>query len=370
MMNPISAMRSASIFGKPSSQPKRFLSNIAPVRFGAPPEAPGMTPSRITPPQFGPMEIPEPEQEGSDAGDYFDQITRLRQNKGPALTAYQNALKTMPTMAEHEPSKMRRFGAILTGALAGFGGGAGAGMAAATHFNETPYRRAMEEYGSKLSGLGESAQLEMDEMEQQIRALKEARALGLQYDEYRLKQLELEYERQFNQGKLRVDERNADTNAFVAETGRRTSDNTGTYQTGLLGIGRSNANTNARRAGDQARDIDSRISDRTARQGIEKSRIAASLQKNRQDITPAEQQRAIDNALRVMSTDPRFQAFITNDEGIYDINSGAANSSPMYAEFLRELKRKAELSMSSGTPFDSEFGGPDEDGDFIIELEP
>src|SRR3990167_8396294 len=181
MPNPFASMRFPNVFGRGDApyEPnffgptqKRFMSNVMPQ-----PE----------------LEIPSYQSEPMDEGGrYFDEMQRIRGQRGPALTAYQEHLNAMPTREQTNPSILRRIGAALSGGAVGLQHGFGAGAEFASDFVESPYTSALSDWSAKAQPLGESANLEREEAESQLQALTSARALGLKYNEYELKRLQNE----------------------------------------------------------------------------------------------------------------------------------------------------------------------------------
>lgn len=345
------SFRNASVLGK------RFTTGTTPSPTFRSPVMP-LTPSD-----------PEDEREdipGYDANRYFDEQERIRKSRGPALTAYQQALEEQPG-AETNPSRWRRFGAALTGAAAGFAGGPEAGFNTASAINESPYRRAMEDYKNRVGGLRESAKLEQDEIESQLKSLREARAMGLKYDEYKLKVLETELDRRIKEGTLSVAERNAETNRlnagtnrFTAETGRKSQEQTGRHY--------QNQDVTAAHLGSVTeRNVESQIADRA-----EKNAIAREALQNRLEVeairsgrrTPASpdaQQDAIDGALREMYADPVAKRYITLDaNGVpHPVDDDGTSN---YRKFHNQMIEKAHRRLITGLP----FGPTAEEGEFEI----
>lgn len=363
------------------------------------------------------------EQDEKDTGDgrsYFREIQNIRNTRGPALSEYQKSLKEQPTRETHKPSVKRRIGSGIAGALTGIQHGAGAGFAQAQQTNELPYLRAQDEYEGRMRNLGESARLEQDEVDNQIRALETARAMGLKYDQFKLEDLKTRHQ-------MELGERDSDTRAFTAQTGRGNMEinegnldinreranayiadlkNKGydlvnqadgsviavsksdpneritipgeTIQAANLGVARTNARTaqgqlgvSARNAATAGRNADtnaqSRLDRKAYQEGILNVRKQAEQRVRKADgslPTPGEQSQAIDNALFVMKTNQRFAKYITSDDNgalVPTDNDG----SPMYRAFMEELTRVAQNSMTRKSPF---TGGdvPIEDDDDII----
>lgn len=129
----------------------------------------------------------DPDQD--EASKYYTEMEKIRANSGPGLSAYKQELQNMPTPEQYKPSVGRKLGAALIGGLSGFAGDPNA-YENAIGVRDKPYNQAMQQYGLKLSGLKEQAGMEQDEMNAQLRAISQARALGLKYDEFEFKKLE------------------------------------------------------------------------------------------------------------------------------------------------------------------------------------
>jgi hypothetical protein len=359
-LNPYASMRFSSVFDKTDPEDplnrKRFFSGIFPLSNQQPPE-------------------PPPEQD--EGGKYFDEIERIRTNRGPALTAYQEHLDTMPTREETKPSKWRRLGASLSGAAEGLQRGFGAGFEHARGIVDAPYEKALGEWGNKQKSLGASAALEREEVQDQLKALSEARALGLKYDEYKLKRLESERDYDIADRTAATRERIADLtaqrDAATDARERRRIDAEITRAKEQLEINRFTATTGRQNANTQAANVESMIEDRTEGRVIDRERIAASVANSirRADGSkpnPNEQYFALQNALDLLKTDPKYGRFVETDKaGKPSIKP--SDGSPDYQEFMRRLKITSERSLSQGSFLDTDFGDEEED-DVLIEPEP
>jgi hypothetical protein len=115
------------------------------------------------------------------------------------------------------------------------------------------------------------------------------------------------------------------------------------------------------------------IEDRTEGRVIDRERIAASVANSirRADGSkpnPNEQYFALQNALDLLKTDPKYGRFVETDKaGKPSIKP--SDGSPDYQEFMRRLKITSERSLSQGSFLDTDFGDEEED-DVLIEPEP
>lgn len=365
MTNPFASMRIRNIFSQPETQQgiqKRFMSGIAP----RPKPKLSYMPEEET--DFSGVDSADPtDPNQNEASQYFDQMERVRRNKGPALTAYQQALTEQPTAESTRPSTGRRVGAAIAGAFGGLGGGVGAGVKTANDILDAPYRVAMRDYSNRIGGLGESAKLEQDDTEAQLKALTTARAMGLKYDEFKLKKLESDRDYGVATDKVGIDRDRAATYKDVssrqagaaerrATTGEAGQADTAAYRRRQAGTADRVAATGERNA---ATGEANAASLKTYRE-----KTVELKGKDGKKVSPSQQAYAVDNALRELAQDPKFAVFINtkgkNPEAIKD------DGSPMYAEFQRRKKRLAQASIEAGTPFDEDDDDDDDDGDIEI----
>lgn len=304
----------------------------------------------------------EPQDEGSR---YYDEMTRLQDTMGPGLKAYKEYLTQLPQREDYKPSVWTRVAAGLSGMSAGFRNPA-EGIKTAQDLNMSNYRNAMIDYANKGKGLAEQANMEQDELDSKIKALQNARAMGLKYDEFKLKQLEAERKNQ-------VDRMNAGANVRRADAAWATAnkkDYIGTPQqdgstlytnksdpndkvlvggksvaAGQLGVARGNLANSVRRTD---------IFDRSERDANNRGWTSLSIQNERAKNglnshipTPNEQQDATDNALREMSKDPDFSDFITTDAQGYP-DYVADDGTEEYKIFLDALKAKTDEIIAGG----------------------
>ena len=310
----------------------------------------------------------EQKERPDEAGSYYDELERIRNNRGPALTAYQKALGEQPTWEQHKPDWKRRLaGALISASSAAGGDDTGRAVALGQSVVRSPYDTARSEYANKMKNLGASAKLEQDEMEAQLQSLKEARALGLKYDEYRLKQLENEQKRRHDEGTLDVARGNLAVNQgklgvdqFTADTGRASQVQTGRHY--------DNQDVNAAHTGSvNERNVNSQITDRVERQKIAREGIIASLERariqagRRAPANPREQQDAIDGALRDLKTDPEMAQYMETDAQGF-LNPKADDMTPGYQRFRARLVEAAHRRLLTGLP----YGAPPPEEDIPV----
>lgn len=354
--NPFGSFRNVFDRAEGAGSKKRFLSSMFPFRQQ--PQQPSTLPTfprQVQLPQFEPME-----DERSEGESYFDEMEKIRTRRGPALSAYQQHLKDIPTRETAKPSIGRRIGAGLIGAAAGLQGGVGAGLQTSMGLTEAPYTRAVEDWSNRAKGLGESARLEREEVEGQLKALSEARALGLDYDEYELKKLQ-------TMSKIGLDERAQSTRERIADLtqqrDRATDERERTriqglidYQQGQLRIGGRRATSEERRAATGER----------AQKSLENYRIARLEQLAKSSgASPNELGKAMENALNLLARDPAFADFIDSDvyppvvkdpRGWF---SGPAQE--QYRAFNRELRKQIEAQIREGKLLTGDEGEDSED---------
>jgi hypothetical protein len=359
-LNPFFASRAAGIFsGGETPGKKRFVGGVSPV----------------TQPRLPTPRLPQVMSEPNEGMSFFDEMRQIRQNKGPALTAYQEALKRQPTREDHKPSILRRIAGSIMGAGAGMQEGASSGFQTAQRVVDAPYGRAVERYNNEIGGLAESANLERQEMEDQIQALTQARALGLKYDEYKLKMLESERDYEIAQrnaaAREQVNQLTAQRDNTRDERERARLDAQIQYWNGQLQIGSTNARTGRMNAETNRENIwDLTNVHRPQSRALQLFAIESANTRNAagRRPTPTEQARAVENALGMMRSDPKWRGFIQDvGAGEYptatDIKED--DGSPHYREFKMELKRRVEDAIRRGSPFGDLEG--EEDDPFIIE---
>lgn len=317
----------------------------------------------------------EPEDDGMEFGagnegsQYFDEIQRIRNNASPALSAYKNALNQAPTPDQFKPSVLQRIGAALAGGGTAYStGDAGAGMNLVNSVRDRPFLQAQGVYNQRMRGLGEAADIEQEDIKSQIAALTQARALGLKYDEYRLKQLQTQHEMknkdftadtgrisaeanasraqtlannsnrpdlqfidQADGSVLQIDKKSGARQVIPAHTVTAMNAQSQRMNAGAAvqnaGTNRLNADTNLRNSDTQSRNVSSLIRTRENPKGT--------------PLAPTQQNAAMDLALREMMADPDFSEFVTQDEkGFYQPISPDDSNMEGYQIFLQALNAK------------------------------
>jgi hypothetical protein len=308
------------------------------------------------------------------------EMTKIRTNPGPATSAYKDLVTKMPKQEDFAPSKMTRLGASLTGLAAGMKDPA-EGPAAARSIIRAPYEDAVREYGMKLGASKTSADLEREDMRDQLSALAQARAMGLKLSEFQHKQL-------MDRADLKVKQDRAA--AYIKKQGDPSYDHFPQADGSILAVNKTNpadrktipANTvqaavlktrqeaNAiagRNASTNEANSKSLAAYRTVMGDAATKRATASVDRLNKPVTPYQQAKAVDLALSLMFRDRRFSKYI---------KAGDASSpepylmqpddgSPLYKEFRKELKRQVEQSIKKGDPFTEEEENADDD-DIIV----
>jgi len=370
------SMRNSAILGK-----KRFVTGSMPSyldgRFGPPPSGNGQEEqpiSQVPPPMPEDIEEP-PEPPQSEASKYYDEIESIRTKRGPAVSAYQKGLREQPTNADYKPSFWRKLGGAAIAGLSAVSDDTSAGEAIelGSNFIRSPYKRAMEDYGNRMKGLGASAKLEINEVESQLKSLREARALGLDYDEFKLKKLEAASRMKIDEGQLDVQRGNLDVNrANSATTAAGQKDLEG-HRAGILknqsrtaATGERNASTNAANAASLATHRKDMVG--VARERIKAATANAAARANK--ASPSAQEDAINGALRQLQAHPLYKNYI---EGSYEDNTldmKEDDGSSPYQDFMKRVKEITERQLQKGTPFGDEFNDMDDDEDEDLVIEP
>jgi hypothetical protein len=134
-------------------------------------------------------EFPTPKTPESENEKWMKEALRLSGTKGSATMSYENMLKNRPRQEDYQPSGLTRAGAALSGFAAGMRD-PGEGVRVARDIRDEPYNRARAEYGQDLGATGELANLERQDTSEKLKALYQARAMGLDYDKFQLDRLE------------------------------------------------------------------------------------------------------------------------------------------------------------------------------------
>ena len=153
------------------------------IGFGPQPSPTFRTPFQQPSDQIGELNAPP---QRSEASRFYDEMQRIRNQATPGLSAYQGALKEMPTPEQYKPNWLTRIAAGLGGLSSGMKD-AGAGIQTAMSLNRAPYEMAMETYTNRLGGLKEQAEMEQRDRTSRLKAIQDANELGLKYKEYEMK---------------------------------------------------------------------------------------------------------------------------------------------------------------------------------------
>lgn len=320
------------------------------------------------------QELGEPD----DGSQYFDEIMNVRNSAGPGLSAYRQALQERPNPEDHKPGWFTR----IASGLSGFGAGmrdAGEGIRVAQDLNQSGYRRAMEDYGTRLGTLKESADIEQAEAENTIKAIAQARALGLKYDEFKLKQEEALHKRNMDSYNAESTRMTAGAaveraKAYAQQLGRPDYNYEPQQDGSLLAINKNNpadrkiipAKTiaSAQLKVNQSNAQSNRISAEASRtnaqtnssRGEQYKRNVDSLIKYRDSRTtpggkpnsPQAQKTATDLALEKMFMNPEFRQFVNFDGGYYDAADPEDFDPEEYELFVEELNDLVKTILAGG----------------------
>ena len=330
------------------------------------------------PQRFGaqdpPQPPPQPQSEQDDAGQYYDEMSRIMASRGPATEAYKKYLGETPTPEANAPSWLTRIAAGLSGASAGFRN-PGEGIKVAQGLNSSRYLNALNAYDERGKGLAGRAQLEQADVNSRLKALQEARAMGLKYNEFELKRLQADNDLQTktttaNAAMLRAQayakaQAKPGYEAVPQQDGSVLYVNKADPQDrqvvpantiaagqlgvarGQLGVAQTNARTNQKNAETSVRrtDIYGRSVDENARHNGEMEKRPTSASR---PLAPKVQQDAIDNALREMSADPDFGRYITPPDEDGFRNPVVDDGSDGYAAFEEELNDRVDRILKGG----------------------
>jgi hypothetical protein len=307
-----------------------------------------------------PRPLPEDDQAEEDDGsdtNYFDMISKLSR-PGPRMTAYQQMLDKTPNEADYQPTKKGR----LLAALAGFATGMhnpAAGFGLAKGIVSDPYEKALRQHQMEMQQGGTAANLERMSAQDQLREISAARAMGLKYNEFKLKQKQAEDLARYRTGEL-------DTKG--QELGIRRQD-AATRERGVAATEARNKLTGDLNKGTlelRGKELDVK---RAAQSSLDsyhktmgeayKKRTEAMGDKNKvQNST--QQAAAIQNAYQTLKMDPKWAEFIkSDDENPGKLKPRDPDGSSLYEMFRNELKRRVTGSLKSGVPvFDED---PDDD---------
>lgn len=155
-----------------------------------------------------------------NASQFYKEMQRLQAERGPAVTAYQNAIAEQPSAADYRPNWLTRIAAGLSGFSAGMKDPA-EGVRTAMAINNSGYDRAMTEYQQRVSGLKESAGLERDDLKLRLSGLEAAQKAGLDYKKYQLDQQNVQSEIANREKNTKIAEGNMQANQQRAAASAR-----------------------------------------------------------------------------------------------------------------------------------------------------
>jgi hypothetical protein len=329
------------------------------------PGAPTSTPRRLN---FSfDQPAPRPQTPPSPYGSYEDELMGLQNQMGPGLQAYKKYLTELPNRDDYKPNVMTRVAAGLTGFSQGLRD-PGQGVRVASDMLDSGYNDAVTDYRNKGVGLKEQAGLEQDELDSKIKALQNARAMGLKYDEFELKRL-------VDMAKTQNDTTTANA-AMTRATAYAKAQQNGDYDMipqqdgsvlavnkkdkndtkiipahtvaagqlgvarGQLGVAQTNAKTQQGMLGVAQENANTNVTNAATRYTAEQNRI--------KNPNPRVQQDAEDLALRQMASDPLFKDFIkTDDKGF--LNVIPDDGSDDYQDFITALNAKTEEALKGRT---------------------
>lgn len=320
---------------------------------------------------------PDEEQQQPQSQDdpYLTAMMGITRNR-PALSDYKKQLEDMPKEDDYQLGKMGKFGAALSGFAAGMHDPAkGYELGQAIH--DSPYKSAMGEFNNKLAIRKSVADIEGQSIDDQIKAMTQARSMGLKYDEFKLKQLQEQREAEVARGNLDVNRGNLDVNRRKAATGDKTANATIENQRGMLAVAGRNAATGERNAGTNAQNANTNLANSKSLASYHEvmgtaATTRANVSRDRQNKpqSPYQQAKAVDLALSLLQRDRRWGKYIKpGDAGSPEPYLMAPDDgSPMYQEFRKQVRRHVENQLKSGTPFPGE---PTDEGDEdIIDITP
>lgn len=391
MRNPFSLSRLSSIFGGRGNGSKRFLSGISPApydpttAYGAAVASPVIANPETSDPTASMdwmaqnSQPPAPLAVQPRVSRYLDLLKSMDQ-PGPSLTAYQDALKSQPTYESTKPGWKRRLGAGVVGGLTTYGtGNPMAGISQVNDILETPYKRAITDYNSKIRGLGESARLEEDQRQNRQSMVKAAMGMNLDYDKFMQQQENWKAEQKVREGNLNVNQQRAqvyidnikmpnydltpqEDGSIIAVNKKNPAEtriiSAKTVAAAQLGVAKINAATGQKNAATSAESVKNTKEYRDKLIDVRKEAVAAAISKS-ENKTPAEGQKAIDLALQMMQGDPQWREFIKETapgSGIYSMDTQDKSTMPTARDaFLKRLQELSQQILRSGSP----FGGQD-----------
>ena len=301
---------------------------------------------------------------------FFDVLQKFSQNR-PQQSAYEEALRNVPTRSDYAPSIGRRIAAGIAGAGAGIGGDAAAGMAAGQHIAEQPYNYAMSDYATRLAGYERAAEMEDKQIGQSLQNIGTAAQYQSSNRAYNANQ-------HWKQIEAQQKEEDLDIRGFTADTGRQ----------GVINQGKRFGDQTANEQTDNAQNA---IRDRNTRDyqqgqlGIggrraDAAAVAAEAARTRAGRAGSNQTPRItekdarDLVLEEMYSDPDYKGMITVNQGdfgpTFTLNPNVDRS--VLREIQGRIRKKLTASYPSYSPGDDteeDEEDPDDDlmfGDIVI----
>jgi hypothetical protein len=310
------------------------------------------TPPRTNPLGAGFFRPQEQQQQESQTDPYSDEMQNLLK-PSPGLSAYKQYLTTMPNREDYKPGAYTRIASALSGAAAGLRD-PGKGIETAMNLNQSAYRSAMEDYANRGVGLKETAGIEQDERAAQIKAIQEARAMGLKYDEFKYKQLH--DAETTNQKWEEIQTARQRAQAYIKKMGEQNYDRVENEDGSAVYVNKANPSDRivmpatpgvrplgaARLANEQAQTRISGYNANTQRGqlGVSQANSWWNMNQPPSAATPGDQASAMDLALKTLVRDPRWSQFVTIDDGKVSVNPQYMGT-PQYKVFQEKLKSTA-----------------------------
>lgn len=368
-VNPYVSSRLTSMFAPPETADdtrKRFLSGVIPFKQNQAPD--------VMQPAAPPVETSPPV---DPASQYYDELRRLSERRGPSRTAYDAAVMAPPDREDPQYKRhgMARIMGIIGAGAVGFNQGAGAGIAFGEHYNDSPYQDARTDYSQKIKNLGDASDLEEKDKAQEITMLHQARALGLDFDKYKLSQLEFEQKKKKEAADFGIAQQNAASLAKTRADANKhyvpqadgsilqvNPDGTQRVIPGnsvegkRLKVEQEHLNLDKQKYGlDETNSTNLRGYRDALKANIGKTNTNSATQK----------EQAITNALGTMSKESQYSEFITADSQgkrtyMSEAEAAKVGKSVKYAQFMKELSRRANQNTPLATdPDDIELLGMD-----------
>lgn len=344
-------------------------------------------------PDFGApqMSTGQEDPEEDDQTKYLKDIMRISTNR-PAMTEYQNQLSTMPKQEDYKPGKMQQFAAALSGIGTGLRDPS-RGYETSSNIIQAPYRDAMAQFNNKLGIRKELSGIEEKSIDDQVKAMSEARAMGLNYKKFNYERQKTGAEQ--NLKRAEFDNTKRKTDAEIQKMQEASYDYKDQEDGSILGIDKSDptkttkipAHTvaagqlSAAKMNAQSSRISANAAATQAATGVasEKSlaiyrdvmgkaattRADNATTRLNKPQSAYQQSRAVDLGLSLLYTDPKYKKYIKQGgQGEDPWSLTTDDGSPMYRQLKKDLKKAVDKSLKEGSPF-SESGDDNADDDII-----